>query len=394
MKTGTYQRNGKSEIIEINSKMGENRMKLDTYQKQNCLWPNYPKVWIKPLKGIKQFPKIVNEKRESRNELRNEFTLAYQIVVNEIWQYTFSMDNLHDTMIRIIDMLNKGTLELKEDKPLHYLKRACIVRWKEVEREKTRHNLLTEKNNSKKVIDNSRDGITLEFITETINSIKEVLTDFGYELFTWYHVDGLTIREIAKKIPDCKKSRIGYEITKMNNRIDELKISYLYDKRYLDYTNKSKHNHISTFERKQLAKLNDKEYKKQFEGLCFKVDKSNYIPQEKTEIDYTNLHHTYGVWTCQKQIKVENFGYTKSAENYTMYKKEGIIKNVYSESIVFDLPKPISWKELGNNRYSKSLSVYRMKKYQRQYIGKSKRQKRIDKYKMYLKHGRYLEYMD
>ena len=134
-------------------------MTLLINQKQDSLWPNYPMVF-KPLKGIIHYPKTINDKRDKRNEMKKDFTNAYKIISDKIYQFTFTMDNLNDAILAILE--NLDTIELKENSPLNYLSRACMNRFKNTYNADLRHNLFRDKI-GKKIVE-SDNGITNEFI--------------------------------------------------------------------------------------------------------------------------------------------------------------------------------------------------------------------------------------
>ena len=384
MKSSTYSKNGKGKI-EINTLKGkENPMKSDSYG----LWAEYGfKIWKSGIYGNAPKLQVKNDKRDNRNELKNEFTIAYQIVSKEIYKYRFNMDLLQDVMVSILNKIDN--LELEES-PLNYLKRACILRWKDDVREEIRHNLLSDKS-TKEVDINS--GISKEFISEMLDDIKTVLKPLDWTIFELYHIKGHTLQAIAKSLNISAFKTIANKLKRISDRIEKLNFADLVESRYILHTNKSKHNHISTFERKELANEMDIEYKKQFEGIGYKIDKSEYIPQKKNgyirpKFNWNEKQGNY------KEFKIDDCAYTIGNEtNYIYHKLTGYARNVMSDSDTLNIPKAIKWQNL-SKVYGKKINVsnYRIKKFKKLYPN-NKINKQVKEYSRYLKYGRYLQYL-
>jgi len=340
-------------------------------EKQNFgLWQEYPNVF-KPIKGnVIHKIKVINRNRNEIKDLKDEFLNAYMVVSSQIHKARFNMDVLHDTFLYILENIDK--IELKTS-AINYLRRACIYRMKTDNRQLAYFDILKDK--VTKEIQSKNDGITSEFIDEMLLLIKGTLNKSNWLLFKLYHVKGYTLRNIAKKL-NSNRMDVLRRLKRIELEVSELNLRCLFDNRYTTYTNRSKHNHISTNERKQLSKELDKEYKKGIDMNLSIIDIKDYIPQNKPINQSIKNGKCQGIAT-KKYIKVSDFRYSKVGEkNYCYHRISGYISNVYSNSMT-EITK----------------SNMTTKKIKGKYIGRTKLSRIIEEKQKWLKFGNYLEYM-
>jgi predicted DNA-binding protein YlxM (UPF0122 family) len=141
-------------------------------------------------------------------------------------------------MVKVL--ADKSYLDIRD---MNVFLRKCLMnRFLDMVKTESRHNIF-KTDNLELIVENKESGITENYINQCIMEIKNILTETEYKIFRLYHIKGYTIKEIENKI-DMSHGAIYNLIQKVNNRIDKLKIAYLYENRYLAYdSHKKKRQH-------------------------------------------------------------------------------------------------------------------------------------------------------
>lgn len=255
------------------------------------------------------------------------------------------IDNLQSVMVKIL--AEKSYLQAKD---MNSFLRKCLFNsfLNSIDRE-TRYNIF-KTDNLDLIIDSKENGITKDYINECLIEIKNILSDSEYKIFRLYHVKGYTLKEIEVKLEIAYGTLVN-RIRLIGNKIDKLKISYLYENRYLAYnTGKKKRQH----KRKVMTR---KEYQ-ELCGITFKVAIEDYQEQKEFNpepIDSNKIPFT-SIQSCYHEVVIDKRIQTQIADIGTLDRDSQFLRNTYSNSnLTYSQTKSYSAKN------------YRMKKYQRIY---------------------------
>lgn len=259
-------------------------------------------TYKKTADGIVKIDSNINKLELNKSDM---FLKAYQQAILDVSnkRYTFTMENLQDAITAILGRLND--IEISEYKEIyHYLISACSKREKYSIRQSISFDLMKDIQ-CEYFIENS--GINQTYILEVINEIKKVLLISEYKVFNLYHVKGYTQKQIAVKL-DSNQTDISRILETVLRKIENLKISYLYENRYIAYQSKKKKRQ---HKRKVLTQ-------KEVIELCGEISKvkiSDYKPSEKLQSN--NIPSNKGLSYPTKQYyktKREDFAYTGKIE--------------------------------------------------------------------------------
>jgi RNA polymerase sigma factor (sigma-70 family) len=187
-------------------------------------------------------------------------------VVNFIKTREFK-DSLQDVLQEVTTkVLQDGKfLEIPISEIKIFLK-GCFIK-KVISRldSETRYNIF-KRDNLDLIIEDKESGITQEYISECLIAIKNLLSESQYKLFSLYHIKGYTMEEIALQL-STNKMEISRKIKSISIKIEDLKISYLYENRYLAYTShKKKRQHKrKVLSRKEIIELSGMPYQMSIE---------------------------------------------------------------------------------------------------------------------------------
>ncbi len=265
------------------------------------LWVEYPNVfnWDKVSEllpemvinsnGYKRGENGEVEKINNINDLEQSFLNGYNKLISEIknGRYTFTLINLQDAITAILGRLNE-ILEVSSDSDAYkYLVSACARREKYEIRQSISYDLM--KNiQCEYFIDGN--GISETYIAEVLIEVKRVLNSKEYRLFSLYHIKGYTLIEVSETMKESK-SKIHRQLEVIANKIDNLKIAYLYDNKYVNHNSgKKKRQHkrsqLSMAEIKDLAGISHKVAIEDYEPMTFKPvypskEQANYFPTKQ-----------------------------------------------------------------------------------------------------------------
>ena len=313
MKTSTYKKTDKG--IE---KISNDFDKLEVNDNQTVLLSKYQTLFNKIDKGSK----VLSFVRTSENK-------------------DSLMDCLQNVMVKILAEKNLNDI----DDISKYFNKMFSDRYKDYIRVESRYDIF-KTDNLEHVIESKESGITKEYINQCLIEIKAILSISEYNLFKLYHIKGYKQKEIAIKL-NTNDFNINRQIKALNNKLDNLKIAYLYDNRYVSHnTGKKKRSHKrSVLTQKQVIELSGKPYK---------IDKDNYqesIPLKSIPLDTSKLPYSKG--HGMKDIIIDKSSYMVIYNGNAIYQeKKIVIQNVYDKSIVLDIPvKKYSAKEYRRKRY-------------------------------------------
>ena len=139
------------------------------------------------------------------------------------------------------------------------------------------------------VVENRESGITENYIQQCITEIKNILSVTEYKIFTLYHVNGYTMQEMETKI-DMSYGSINSMVNTVNNKIDKLKIAYLYNCRYATYNSqgKKRQHKRKVLTRKEIIELCGMPYK-----ISIELYQSSQVESSKEVIPH-NKCLSYG----------------------------------------------------------------------------------------------------
>ena len=256
------------------------------------------------------------------------------------------IDSLQSVMAKTLE--DKGYLKAKDMN--HFLRKCLLNRFLDNYRMETRYNVF-KNDNLDLIIDDKENGITKEFIKTCLIEIKNILNDNDYKIFKLYHIKGFKIQDIVNKL-DSSIGNIHRAITRISNKIDHLKISYLYDIRYTSYNSQKK-------KRQHKRKVMTKKEYRDLCGIGYRVAIDDYQEQKPFNpepIDSNKIPFN-PIQSCYHEVVIDKRIMTQIADTGTLDKDSQFLRNVYTNSY---LPIP--------DKPKYSFKEYRRKKYLRLYL--------------------------
>ena len=350
--------------------IGENTMKTIAYKKTE----NGKVEKINPVKVIDNETALLDKYETLFNKI-DKGSPVLSFVRTKENQHGL-MDCLQSVMVKIL--AEKNLEDIKDVSA--YFNKMFSDRYKDQIRTESRYEIF-KTDNLDHVIESRENGITQDYINECLTAIKGLLTVSEYKLFTLYHVKGYRQNEIAVKL-DTYPMVINRKVKNLNNKLETLKINYLYENRYVAYQSqgKKRQHKRSVLTEKQIKELSGKTYHVAIENY---QESKRLIPKglDQSKLPYSKAHGL-------KDIQLDKSSYMVIANgNFAYNEKVEIIQNVKQDSDIIHNENKANYK-LANNYRVKRVKRIRDRKIWSQHtkameLNKVKDQKFWEVYNVY-----------
>jgi predicted DNA-binding protein YlxM (UPF0122 family) len=205
------------------------------------------------------FDKITNGSKVVNFVKTNEFKESLQDVLQDVVTVILQDGKYLEIPVNEIKIFLKGC----------FIKRVI----NKIDME-TRYNIF-KRDNLELIIDNKESGITQEYISACLVEIKNLLSKSQYELFFMYHVEGYSMEAIALQL-NSNKMDVSRKLKSIGNKIENLKIAYLYENRYLAYTSHKK-------KRQHKRKVLTKQEVIDLSGMPYQISREVYFESKEVK---------------------------------------------------------------------------------------------------------------